>query len=777
MKSFSKRIRFPHFWSLTLVVSFGFLTTLLLAIFVNRLEQQTLEAQFVQFAEDDIFAIHTSLNWYLEPLEAVAAFYSASVAINRHEFSTFVKPFLVQRPGIAAIQWIPCILEDQRVAYETAARQEPGADGDRSPFTFTEYEQTKEGKPSFVPATPRAAYYPIYYQEPMPQDGMPLGFDLGSDPIYRQALTTARDQGQGVAVEQPALAEKRTQHPLVIQIFYPIYAAGGAADTPQIRTRSLIGFIAIVLRVHEVIDRILRDIPPDDIDLAIYEHFTDPTPRLLYRNPPISSSTSTDQAATFFTFFSARATETLLVVKPLTPLSQQWQLVLQPTAAYLATNGLWYHWFVWACGLCGTTGVALYLSLVLNRNRAAEIMVRDRTEQLRQANAQLQATLQELQFQKSLLECTSEAAQDGMLVASLDHKWLFFNQRFVDMWQIPQEIVDRRIGAEGIQWIVQQVANPQQARENIKQLYANPTARASAEIALKNGAIYERFSAPVQRTDGFIDARVWYFRDISQRKRAEAALQASQQQLQERQQHEKAVVEEELTRVRNQLVAHTRLATLGQVAATIAHELRNPLGAVRNAVYYMRRYIVKDQQDLLEFLQIIDSEVSTADRIITDLLEMSRAKEPGLQPLDVCAMTRAIWPQIAQQGLINFQCVVTQEPFWVWADATQLRQIFINLMTNAVQAMPHGGDLSIRAVYQDNDVVITIQDSGPGIPPALREQIFEPLFTTKAKGTGLGLTLCRQIMEKHDGSIKLVDSDQGASFELRFPYKPGVGAV
>lgn len=777
MQSFSKRIQLPHFWSLTLVVSFGFLTTLLLAIFVNHLEQQTIQAQFEQFAEDDIFAIYTSLNWYLEPLEAVAAFYSASVAINRHEFSTFVKPFLAQRPGIAAIQWIPRIPDDQRIVYETAARQEPVAVGDVSSFMITEYGQPKAGQPYFVPATTRAEYYPLYYQEPMPQDGMPLGFDFGSDSIYGQALTAARDHGQGAAVEQPALAKQNTQQPLVIQIFYPIYATGGTANTAQRQASSLRGFVAIVLRVHEVIDRILRDLPPNDIDLAIYEHFTDPTPRLLYRNPPASASAPPEQAAPSFASFPVHVTDTLLVVKPLTPLHQQWQLVLQPSAAYLATNGLWYHWFVWACGLFGTAGVAVYLSLVLNRNRQAESMVRNRTAQLHLANEQLQTTLQELQFQKSLLEAMSEAAQEGILVVSPEQKWLFFNQRFVDMWQLPQAIVDQRTSTEGIPWILKQIANPQRSHQNIEQLYANPTARDSAEITLKNGAIYERFSAPVQRADGAIDARVWYFRDISQRKQAEAALQASQLRLQERQQHEKAVVEEELARVRNQLVAHTRLATLGQVAATIAHELRNPLGAVRNAVYYMRRYVVKEQQDLLEFLHIIDSEVSTADRIITDLLEMSRAKEPGFQPLDLCAMVRTIWPQIAQQALVNFQCVVTQEPFWVWADATQLRQIFINLMTNAVQAMPQGGDLSIRGVYQENEVVITIQDSGPGIPPALREQIFEPLFTTKAKGTGLGLAICRQLMEKHGGSIQLIDSDQGASFELRLPYKPGADAV
>lgn len=774
MKSFSKRKPFLRFWSMFLVVGLGFLLTSVFTIFVRQLEQRTIEAYFVQLAEDEIFAIHTAFDWYLEPLEAFAAFYHASVAISRHEFATFVKPFLAQRPGIAAIQWIPYIPDDQRVVYETAMTKE-AASPDVAHFTFTEYALTAAGEGHLVPVSTRTGYYPIYYQASTDQGSLPLGFDFGSDPTYLQALLAARDQGQGVAVERVALGPLNEPHPFVIQIFYPIYAsADGALGTLEVRQRSLIGFIAIVLRVHNVLDNILRNMPPDDIDLWVYEHYPAPTQKLLYRNPAHSAATFITQPATFASRYLPYTANSLVVVKPLTALEEKWQLVLRPTATYLDKNSLWYDWIVWIGGMVGTVIIAGYLYTIISRNRVAEMMVRERTDELRQTNEQLQATLQELQFQKSLLESTSEAAQEGILVVSPERKWLFFNQRFVEMWQLPQEIAERRSSAEGMPWVVSQIANSGRSRENIEKLYADPWATSFEEVVLKNGAVYERFSAPVQRADGFVYARAWYFRDVSQRKKAEAALQASQQQLQERERHEKALIEAELARVRNQLVTNTRLATLGQVAATIAHELRNPLGAVRNAVYYIRRYLIKDQPQLFEFLQIIDMEVATADRIITDLLEMSRAKEPGIQQLDLSTVVREIWRQLKQPEAIQFHCHVAQVPFWVWADATQFRQILINLLTNAVQAMPQGGDLTISGVYQGDDAVITIQDSGPGVPPALREQIFEPLFTTKAKGTGLGLTLCRQIMEKHGGAITLLACEQGASFELRFPNRPKV---
>lgn len=171
MKSFSQRIPFLHFGPIALVVCCGFLTTLLLVLFVQHLEQQTLKAYFVQLAEDDIFAMHTALDWYLEPLEAVAAFYNASVAINRHEYATFVKPFLEQRPYIEAIQWIPRIPDDQRIVYETTVRNETAAGYDFSQFTFTEYHRTADGKQHLAPARIRTEYYPIYYQEPLRQRG------------------------------------------------------------------------------------------------------------------------------------------------------------------------------------------------------------------------------------------------------------------------------------------------------------------------------------------------------------------------------------------------------------------------------------------------------------------------------------------------------------------------------------------------------------------------------------------------------------------------------
>jgi len=258
--------------------------------------------------------------------------------------------------------------------------------------------------------------------------------------------------------------------------------------------------------------------------------------------------------------------------------------------------------------------------------------------------------------------------------------------------------------------------------------------------------------------------------DITKRKQAEEALRRSQAQLQEQQRREKAQIEAELARVRDQLVTQTRLATLGQVASTIAHELRNPLGAVRNAVYYLRRHVAKDNAELTEFLQIIDVEVSTADRIINNLLEMSRAKQPLIQAVNLAQAVAEAFGHLKDPGQVDYCCRLEPDTFTVHVDPAQLQQVLTNLLTNAVQAIAGKGEIVITGRRNGSQDMITIQDNGPGIPSETRTRIFEPLFSTKAKGTGLGLTICRQIVEKHGGTIDLVDSTHGAVFRIVLPH-------
>ncbi len=260
--------------------------------------------------------------------------------------------------------------------------------------------------------------------------------------------------------------------------------------------------------------------------------------------------------------------------------------------------------------------------------------------------------------------------------------------------------------------------------------------------------------------------------ESAERQQAEEAVRAAQEQLLIRQREEGRKVESELEKVKSQLVRRTRLAAIGQVAASIAHDLRNPLGAIRNAEYYLRRRIPADRPEWAEFLTIIHQEIHTADRIVTNLLEMSRAKEPAKENVDLAGAVDQAFEGVRRGDGVRLRLDLDPERYVVHADPDQLQQVLSNLFTNAIQAMEQRGELAVEARREDRTDVIVVRDSGPGVSPKVRASIFEPLFTTKAKGTGLGLAICRQIVEAHGGAIELLAAaEQGAAFAIRLPLR------
>ncbi|MEO2016903.1 MAG: two-component regulator propeller domain-containing protein [Fuerstiella sp.] len=225
--------------------------------------------------------------------------------------------------------------------------------------------------------------------------------------------------------------------------------------------------------------------------------------------------------------------------------------------------------------------------------------------------------------------------------------------------------------------------------------------------------------------------------------------------------------EEEL---RHQLVRQTRLATIGQMTASIAHEIRNPLGAVRNAAFLLKRKFSEADPKQTQYFDIIDKEVRQVDRVIRDMLEMARAKKPTKLSFDIAATVREMFDHLSTNTGVRFELTCTPEPFIIVADREQMCQVINNLLNNAVQAMDGNGEVCVEIRADHEHDLLLFQDSGPGVDTQQRDRLFEPLFTTKAKGTGLGLAICRQIIERHGGTIEFQDHEgTGALFCVRLP--------
>jgi PAS domain S-box-containing protein len=258
--------------------------------------------------------------------------------------------------------------------------------------------------------------------------------------------------------------------------------------------------------------------------------------------------------------------------------------------------------------------------------------------------------------------------------------------------------------------------------------------------------------------------------DITERKRAEESARNAHQELLEQQTHEKEHAQAELAKIKDELVRKTRLAAIGQVSASIAHDVRNPLGAIRNAAYYLKRRNPNQESEVTEYLDIIDDEVNAADRIITNLLQLARAQKPVKLELDLGALIETVRETCRSPASVQWQIRLHPDPFLATADENQLRQVLINICNNAVEAMKGKGEIIIEATQGKEEDEIIIRDTGPGVSEKVRGTLFEPLVTTKPGGTGLGLTISAQIMGIHGGQIECIEDNQaGTGIRIRLP--------
>jgi signal transduction histidine kinase len=227
-----------------------------------------------------------------------------------------------------------------------------------------------------------------------------------------------------------------------------------------------------------------------------------------------------------------------------------------------------------------------------------------------------------------------------------------------------------------------------------------------------------------------------------------------------------------------------RLAALGEMAAGLAHEIRNPLGAIKGAAQYLSPENLPAENN--EFLQIIVDEVNRLNSVVSHFLDYSRPLKQNFVPVElsnvICRTAKLLSSDLPENVVLKID--VRENLPKVSADAEQLKQVLINLIQNAVQAMPEGGTITLTVRSPDSipgwrfasapeTVEIRVLDTGNGIPEEARPHIFVPFYTTKEQGTGLGLAICDRIVKSHGGSIMISSRiGEGTEFIIRLPAIP-----
>lgn len=237
----------------------------------------------------------------------------------------------------------------------------------------------------------------------------------------------------------------------------------------------------------------------------------------------------------------------------------------------------------------------------------------------------------------------------------------------------------------------------------------------------------------------------------------------------------------ERKKLEEELLKTQRLAAIGETAAMVGHDLRNPLQAMTGTVYVVKKLIespkVEEKKEAAELLNTLDEQVGYMEKIVSDLQNYSGPVAVEPIELDLTNLMNDILTNARLPENIETKVTASEETARVTVDPVLMRRILVNLVTNAVQAMPEGGTLTVTASKRSNLLAVAVQDSGVGIQPENLEKIFTPFFTRKAKGQGLGLAVCKRLVEAQGGMIT-VKSDPGHGSTLTFtvPTKRGSDA-
>jgi signal transduction histidine kinase len=400
--------------------------------------------------------------------------------------------------------------------------------------------------------------------------------------------------------------------------------------------------------------------------------------------------------------------------------------------------------------------LAVFFAGIAGRQGELQKKLKTTAEELKRQSIRLKAEIYErkrseerLMIKNTLLETQSETSIDGILATNEYQAVVLCNKRLQEMWRIPVNLLDTRQYDLLFHHMISQTRDPESSKKKAQQQIDDKIHKDRNEIQLGDGRIFDTFTSPLIDGKGIYHGRIWYYRDVTDRKEME-----------------------------QRLVMTDRLASIGELVAGIAHELNNPLtGVIGYSQLLMEKNI---DENIKDDLMVISGEAQRAAHIVKDLLTFARKHPPALQLSQINNIVDDVLKLRSYEHKVNNIEIVKNLNTGlseVMVDYFQIQQVFLNIVINAEYFMlkaHNRGKLIVSTEEVNGMLRSTFTDDGSGIPPENIRNIFDPFFTTKevGKGTGLGLSICHGIVTEHGGRIYAKSEyGNGASFIIELPLE------
>jgi PAS domain S-box-containing protein len=372
----------------------------------------------------------------------------------------------------------------------------------------------------------------------------------------------------------------------------------------------------------------------------------------------------------------------------------------------------------------------------------------------------------ELRQERDMLESVTTNIGAGVSIIDKNYRILYANEELKKLGQVENKLCYNAYAAAN-------TVCPDCGVKKVIETGVDIDRHDYYNVVAGEGRWIELIVTPIKDKEGKIIAALELAVNITERKRLQSELSAYSQKLEELVQKRT----DELKKAQADLVKNERLAAIGELAGMVGHDLRNPLTGIKNSAYFLKRK-GKDISPVqyIEMLETIDRCVDYSNKIIADLVDYSREIKLLSQKESPKKLVEESLRILKLPENIRIQNNLSEEPT-VMVDVDRIKRVFINLLKNAIEAMPNGGKITVEGKEKQGILCISFSDTGVGINEEVLPKLFSPLFTTKAQGMGFGLAICKRIIEAHAGTITVQSSKgRGTVFSVSLPISDNMNA-